>query len=380
MEDKLILDEICLTRNLSSVTKKNYKQSIINYKQSQGLTLQQLLNEAEQEEEEGIRLKNRTLKKRLIIFRNYLMNEKNLSKSTIKKQMGIIRTIYNHYEIELPKLPRLNEKHIKDYTPVYYDDLPSKELISEALKLSKPNMKAVILFIVSSGCAREETLSLTIQDFIDATKEYHNCSNIYDVLNELKQQEDIVPTFKLKRRKTNQYYYTFCSPEAVDSIIYYLESRTDRLTPDSQLFKFNKHYYIKKFIELNNLLGGHRKGAYGIMRGHNLRKFHASNLARGENALTLEEIDSLQGRSKDKTHNSYFLDDPKELKKKYIGNIDKVLINYDVNSLTIESPEVLEIKRENERLKLENEQIREDVRAEARKVFNELLRENNIRL
>ena len=68
MEDKLILDEICLTRNLSSVTKKNYKQSIINYKQSQGLTLKQLLNEAEQEEEDGIRLKNRTLKKRLIIL------------------------------------------------------------------------------------------------------------------------------------------------------------------------------------------------------------------------------------------------------------------------------------------------------------------------
>ena len=192
-EDKLILEEICLTRNLSKNTIRNYKQSIKSYTQSQGLTLKELLEEAEAEEEKGIRLKHRNVKKRLIIFQNYLLNEKGLSKSTIKKQVNIIRYIYNHFEIELPKIPKLNEKHVRDYEPIYYDDLPTKELIQEALKISKPNMKAVILFIVSSGCAREETLSLSLQDFIDSTNEYHNSTNIYDVLEELKHQENIIP-------------------------------------------------------------------------------------------------------------------------------------------------------------------------------------------
>ena len=360
-EDIPILDEICLTRNLSKSTRKNYEQSIRSYTESQGLTLKELLIEAEEEEEKGVRLKHRNVKKRLIIFQNYLLNEKGLSKSTIKKQVQIIRYLYRHCEIELPNIPKLNEKHVRDYEPIYYDDLPTKELIQEALNISKPNMKAVILFIISSGCAREETLSLSINDFITATNQYHNSTDIYEVLEELKHQENVVPIFKLRRRKTNQYYYTFCSPEATDAIVYYLESRTDLLTPGKQLFKFEKTYFQKKFIELNNSLGGHKKGCYGIFRSHMLRKFHASNLARGENGLTVEEIDSLQGRMKDKMHKPYFLDDPQELRKKYIMNIDKVLINYDKKELTFESPEVLELKKRAVELEKENEAIKQNI-------------------
>lgn len=360
-EDIPILDEICLTRNLSKSTRKNYEQSIRSYTESQGLTLKELLIEAEEEEEKGVRLKHRNVKKRLIIFQNYLLNEKGLSKSTIKKQVQIIRYLYRHCEIELPNIPKLNERHVRDYEPIYYDDLPTKELIQEALNISKPNMKAVILFIISSGCAREETLSLSINDFITATNQYHNSTDIYEVLEELKHQENVVPIFKLRRRKTNQYYYTFCSPEATDAIVYYLESRTDLLTPEKQLFKFEKTYFQKKFIELNNSLGGHKKGCYGIFRSHMLRKFHASNLARGENGLTVEEIDSLQGRMKDKMHKPYFLDDPQELRKKYIMNIDKVLINYDKKELTFESPEVLELKKRAVELEKENEAIKQNI-------------------
>ena len=371
-EDKIILEELVLTRNLSRTTIKNYEQSIRSYTLSQGLNMKELLAEAEKEEDEGKRLKNRTLKKRLTLFQKYLLNE-GLSKATIKKQVQVIKTIYHHYEIEIPKIPKFNNANVKDYEPIYYDDLPTKELIRDALQLSKPNMKAVILFICSSGCSREETLSLSINDFIIATSEYHNSTNIYDVLEELKHQDNIVPIFKLKRRKTNQYYYTFCSPEATDAIVYYLESRTDKLNNDKQLFKFDKSYFQKKFTELNELLGGHRKGAYGIFRSHMLRKFHASNLARGENGLTVEEIDSLQGRCKDKIHKSYFLDDPKELRKKYILNIDKVLINYDVSHLTFESPEVLELRKETARLQKENEEMKHNINKAVDDRINEVL-------
>ena len=349
-EDQKILEELCQTRNLTQGTQRNYKQSIQTYTESQGLTLKQLLQEAEQEEEQGIRLKNRTLKKRIITYQNHLQNQKGLSKNTIRKQVTTIKTIYRHYEIEIPNTPKYNQKTVKDYEPIYYDDLPTKELIQEALKLCKPNMRAVTLFIVSSGCSREETLGLTIHDFITATNEYHNSNEIYDVLEELKHKDNIVPIFKLKRKKTSKHYYTFCSPEAVDAIIYYLESRTDLLTPEKKLFKFNKSYFQKKFIEINELLGGHRKGCYGIFRSHMLRKFHASNLARGENGLTVEEIDSLQGRGKNKVHNSYFLDDPKELRKKYIRNIVQVTILDEVRTITVDSPEVARLREKADKI------------------------------
>ena len=358
-EDEQMLQELAMTRNIKHSTMVRYRTIINYYVESQGMTLHDLILEAEKEEDQGIRLKNRTIKKRLINHRNYLINERNYSNITIQKTMTGLRTIYNHFEIELPRIPKLNERSVKNTEPIYYDDLPSKDLIRKAINLSKPLMKAIILFIVSSGCSRSETCSLTIQDFIEATNEYHNSTDIYDVLEELKDQDNIIPIFHVRREKTNKYYYTFCSPEAMTAIISYLNSRTDTLTNDRKLFKINKNYLNQKFQALNEQLGNPTKGEYGLLRTHMLRKFHASNLARGENGLSLDEIDSLQGRGKDTVRKSYYFDDPKELRKKYIRNIDKVLINNE--SVKIDSPEVAALRKEAEKLKEENEEIRRNI-------------------
>ena len=75
-------------------------------------------------------------------------------------------------------------------------------------------MRAIILFISSSGCGRSETVNLTIQDFINATSDYHHNTEIYNVLNELKDKQDIIPRWEICRNKTNKFYTTFTSPEA----------------------------------------------------------------------------------------------------------------------------------------------------------------------
>ena len=216
-------------------------------------------------------------------------------------------------------------------------------------------------------------MSLTIGDFMMATSDYHNCTDVYSFIDEMKHQDNIVPTFKLKRNKVNKYYYTFCSPEAVSAIVSYLNSRTDNLTTESKLFNIHQNYLSVRFARLNRQLGGYKKGAFNIMRMHMLRKFHASNLARGENGLTLDEIDSLQGRSKDIVQSSYFYDDPNELRKKYIANMDKVMINVDMKTLTIDSPEVLQLKKEAEKLKEENEEIKRNINKSVDDRINEVL-------
>ena len=200
-KDEELLQTLCLERNIMHSTMVRYRTIIHFYTESQGLPLYELIQEAEKEEDEGIRLKNRTIKKRLINHRNYLINERNYSLITVQKTMTGLRTIYNHYEIELPKLPQLNNKNVKKYETIYYNDLPTKELIQKAVNHSKPLMKAIILFITSSGCARAETCSISIQNFITATSEYHNSNNIYDVIDELKEKEDIIPIFHIKRLK-----------------------------------------------------------------------------------------------------------------------------------------------------------------------------------
>ena len=114
------------------------------------------------------------------------------------------------------------------------------------------------------------------------------------------------------------------------------------------------------------------------MRMHMLRKFHASNLAKGENGLTLDEIDSLQGRSKDSVQSSYFYDDPKELKKKYIANMGNVMINVDLKTLTIESPEVLALKKKALELENENKRIKNDIDSAVNKKISEVFQEYNV--
>lgn len=89
--------------------------------------------------------------------------------------------------------------------PIYYNDLPDKELLRHILKMVNPLMKAIILFMTSSGCAKRETLNITVHDFIDATYDYHHKDNIDDVIEALIGREDVVPSWRLRRQKTNKY-------------------------------------------------------------------------------------------------------------------------------------------------------------------------------
>lgn len=343
MNNNTIIEEFAKARRLKKGTLEQYQIALNFYSKFQQKPLSKLLEEADAEEEQGIRWKKRKLKQRLLNYRNYLYEHH--VKSTADLKFALIKTFYKHYEIEIHDLPTLNRKNIKLSEPLKFKDLPDKELIRKCLKIANPLMRAIILFMSSSGCARAETLSLTVQDYLDATKEYHQTNDISKAV-EIMHDKDIVPTFYLKRIKTNKYYYTFCSPEANREIINYLLLRED-LNNDKlneiQLFKCNTAYFERHFAKINNTLDLGKIGAHNRFKSHILRKFHATNLYNDK--MSLEEIDALQGRSKEATHSSYFTEDPTKLKEKYIEHLDCLTINLDVNNINIKSPEYLELEQ-----------------------------------
>ena len=328
-KDEEILNEFIKVRNLNNRTVYGYKNAIKLYTTFNDMSLVQLLKEAEDDEENGIRWKNRKLKQRLMNFRLFL--QENYLISTVKVHFQRILTIYMHFEIEIHKLPPMNIKNTNKLRPIMFEDLPTKEIIKDAVNITNPIMKAIILFISSSGCARQETLNITIQDFIDATREYHNSNDIYEIITILIKRNDVIPTFKLKRQKTNKFYFTFCSPEAVRYILDYLIISKRKLKNGDKLFKTNLDYLNDYFKEINESLNLGKVGKYNRFRSHMLRKFHASALYNHDNGLSLEEIDALQGRGKDNTHSAYFMEDPTKLKKKYVKILDAILIN--INSI-----------------------------------------------
>ena len=323
-KDEKIINEFIKVRNLNKRTVYGYNNAIKLYTNFNNMSLSELIKEAENDEENGVRWKNRKIKQRLLNFRVFL--QRHYLISTVKVHFQRILTIYRHFEIEIHNLPPINLKNTNKLKPIMFEDLPTKEIIKKAVNITNPLMKAIILFISSSGCARQETLNITIQDFIDATREYHDSEDIYEIITILIKRNDVIPTFKLKRQKTNKFYFTFCSPEAVSFILDYLIISKRKLRNEDKLFKTNLDYLNGYFNEINETLKLGKVRKYNRFRSHMLRKFHASALYNHENGLSLEEIDALQGRGKNNTHSSYFMENPRNLKEKYINSLKSILI------------------------------------------------------
>lgn len=354
MNDELIKN-LSISCNHSKRTVRNYTNALRKYYEYYDLSLQELLDEAEEDEKNNVRWKYSRLRTKLIEYRHHLLKE--YAWNTVRKEITIIQFFYKFYDIEIGKLPRINQKSVKKAEPIYFKDLPDKKIIREAFKIASPLMKAIILFSCSSGCARAETLSLTVGDYIDALSEYlpNRKRDIYEIIDYLYETKDIIPTFRLLRKKTNKYYVTYCSPEAVNAINAYLLLREDKLTSKSPLFKIAPRHLTYQYQKINDTLGLGRIGNYGRFRSHMLRKFHASALY--NDGMSLDKVNDLQGKSKNSTDSVYFMTNPEDLKYEYIKHLPAITINTDVKKLSIKSPEYMRMEKENDEYKQKIERM-----------------------
>lgn len=311
-----LLKRFCSNRNIKYSTLKSYRSAIAKYEFFHDMDMGSLMDEAIVEEDEGISLKNRKIKGRLLDFRSFLLDS-GLSISTVRTYFSRIKTFYRHFEIELPYLNDI--KFDEEYLSSYYD-LPTRGDIRKVCSISSNAFRALVLFISSSGCAKAETLSLTVGDFVKASDDYHDGGSIDDVLNCLIGRRDVVPAFYLKRIKTNKFYYAFCSPEASHHIVKYLISRKG-LSLDDRLFDFTDSSLIYSFKKVNDKLNMGFVGRYRFFRSHALRKFHASNID-----LSADIVDELQGRGKTRVREAYMKTNPRRLKEIYIGAMHNVMV------------------------------------------------------
>lgn len=316
MMSEELLKIFCSNRNIKYSTLKSYRSAIAKYEFFHDMDMGSLMDEAIVEEDEGISLKNRKIKSRLLDFRSFLLDS-GLAISTVRTYFSRIKTFYRHFEIELPYLNDI--KFDGEYLSSYYD-LPARGDIRKVCSISSNAFRALVLFISSSGCAKAETLSLTVGDFVKASDEYHDGGSIDDVLNCLIGRRDIVPAFYLKRIKTNKFYYAFCSPEASHHIVKYLISRKG-LSLDDRLFDFTDSSLIYSFKKVNDKLDMGFVGRYRFFRSHALRKFHASNIG-----LSADIVDELQGRGKSRVREAYMKTNPIKLKEIYMGAMHNVMV------------------------------------------------------
>jgi len=354
-KNKEIIDEIVQTKNLAEATQRVYTHAAANYSYSQDMTMQDLLDEADEEEDQRIRMKRRKIKKRMISYKEYLIQEKK-EPQTINIYLGKIKALYRFFEIETPTIPP-----ITDTTHELIEDIPNKKHIRIALETTNNlRVQALILFMSSSGTSVNETTSLTIQNFIDATKDYHHESSIINVINSLETQEAVVPTFQLYRKKTHYPYLTFCTPEATQKIVQMLKSRiykNPELSGEDALFYRNRGTISKHFIRLNDKLGWGRKRNHAFFHPHALRKFFATELLKSD--MDSMTIDFLSGRTISKTHQAYFKADPQKLKNKYTQFMDNLMINEKLVYKDVTSNELQELEYYREKDKQRDKKLQE---------------------
>ena len=324
---KELLDKFFHERNIKQNTQKGYMASLIRWFKFTGdryKDLQDNIDHYIKEEDERIPTRDRSIKKEMLGYRESLLNDKGIkSAKSVRSYFSKIGTIFRHYGLEIPELPQT--KMDKGYVS-NYNDLPTHDMIKTACEQSPIDLKALILFMSSSGSAKAETLSITVGMFLKGCKEYlkdtPTKNNIPETIKELTDNHTIVPMIYLRRIKTDKWYYTCCSPEASYMIIESLKIRKD-LKWDDKLFDYTDSLILTKFQEINDNNNWGYVGAYRRFRSHALRKFMASNIG-----LPRDQVDSFQGRAKDMIQEAYFKQDPQSLKKIYMNNMNRIMI-YD---------------------------------------------------
>ena len=328
-------------RRVKDLTKVRYVLSLATYCMYNNMALDDLIDEADKEERDGVRVKDRKILERLEGFRPWLLNQ-GLGTLTTQTRFNDAKWFYRQNYIDVPELAG-TFKYPHEYK-LRFEDLPTREDIKKAVDgTSTLSNKALFLFMASSGSAKMETSNLTVKSFIDATKEYHGgISNIDDVLKILDGRGDVVPLFKMHREKTDYDYYTCCSPEASQAIIDLLLSKPI-VKDDDPLFYLSYGGIGKAFQRANHKHNWGKVKNYFYFSSHRLRKRHAS-IIENENLANF-----LQGRKPDRIKETYFLNRPERVKEEYVRHINKLTIN-ETNFKDIYSEEYQELLEENKRL------------------------------
>ena len=103
---KMYFERFVKERNIKNETIKGYKSTINRYEEYYQTSIDDLIQEAiDEEENPEISKRQRSIKSRLLNFRTYLVTETDLKVSTIRNHMKKLNTLYKQFDVEVPDLP-----------------------------------------------------------------------------------------------------------------------------------------------------------------------------------------------------------------------------------------------------------------------------------
>lgn len=353
----------------------------------------------------------------------YLQTKGNSNHSIHSHMMGI-RSVLTSLGVKLPAKVEL-ERNTKEWYVL------SKEDIRFVLSISALHHQALITFMAHTGIRSGDIRDFRISDFMNATYKYHHCTEIDDFLE--KAPEGMIGYWQFKPQKTIKHDVeckVYNTEESSNLIMKSLRRRQAslekinkkkgtgyKLEKNDYLFssrnknfkgKINESTITTLFVRRNEELFKHRErllqqelsegkiseetfkakiGEIPVFHAHGLRKFFITTLA--SKRVNLRASAFLEGHAPFMQHDSSYVDSD-NLEELIYEEYQRVIpalsflkdeedfeLGKRNHDLQIENSQ---LKQENQQLVIENKNIRDDFENEARKVFEDILRENNIKL
>lgn len=373
VENDPIFDTFCSNRDLSERTRDLYINNLQKYVDFTDKSLTELLEEAEDEEDEQIRYRKRKINKYLHEFKLQLDNL-DYSHAYKTQIMTQVKAFYNEFDIQLPRPKQRKSRNSRKKETI--DEIPTMDEIKKFLNHCNSCYRAIITLSLSSGMGRSEIASLTFKHLYEALKLDYYPETLQKIIKEIDAKESYVPIWNIKRVKTGNQYFTFSSPENLDFMIDYLDEllfkhpeyqpkpedtlfRTLRintpLTPKNMsvaIYRINHdHGFRKKTI--NN--------SY-VIHIHTLRKYFATTLEKNKVPHLVTRW--LLGHSIDNTTSAYFKADPETLEEDYLEVVDELSTKeVKVKTITTEGYDNLleELQKERETRNQENKAKEEKI-------------------
>ena len=357
-------DELNL-ENTSTID--NYLTSLTGYCEYYDMTIEELIKEADDEEERKVRLSKRKLKNRLIKYRKHLYTK--YANKTVSTKMSDIVYFYVINDVEIPPMPKPNEPYEPELT---YKEIPTKEHVKRALETTTSvKNRALFLFCMTSGASSAEARIFSVREYMEGTEYYHGeKTDIQKALDKMDGKTDVYPVFHLVRKKKKKDYYSAITPEANQFIINYLKER-ENLTLDDKVFDYSRKGVTNAYQYVNDL------NEWGWVK-NNRQRFFTCHQMRRLNANIIDNVrlvHMIQGKKFDTTVEAYFKRDPNKIRDKYKKYIPSLTIyeKYEENFLTDEEwlQAKAEIKAKDEIIKEQEAEIK-DLKSNVGNIENRL--------
>ncbi len=193
---------------------------------------------------------NSKIKQYLDKFIDYCREQGN-SNTTINQNITLIKGFLKFYNVHLPDIESLKKDPKKWY-------LLEKEDFKYIMNDSPLIHASLIKFLQSSGMRISDALSLSIGDFMEATRDYHDFVEVNDFIDNAPQ--NMIGTWYFHPQKTRKFEVpclTFNDPETSNLILQHLRKIKKEYIPYAK-----RKYDYDKVISKNDALFGSQKSKY----------------------------------------------------------------------------------------------------------------------